>query len=656
MSKCHVREMSTFFRSLVKDCLSRYPTLGAELERDLNRLLGLVKSRGIGVFLRDLPAVGKHFDRCLANGEYKLSGLPLTKRFSNRVVIPKFLRGLYLLVFHDSGRLKDDYDPEAIFFIRQLTLTFKKAQLDCSDEAVHDEVVEFFAVDRSLPEPERFWSSETVSSQDAIKEAYHGYGKSSLYRARLAALDTRKRIRLSTFLTKLDFVSNLVTTTLGSYDPSAWRFKHGPGAVSEVTGPSNKYCWKNWSDSLERDFPIADYGFHSYASWADRAYRDEIKGAQAPYSRMVAVPKSFSKPRLIAAEPSEHQWCQQNLWHYFSRRSRASWISAFVRFNDQSLNQELCSLGSRTGTLATVDLSAASDRVTCHFVGQFFRSNSKVLSSLRACRTHHVKQLLTPRVPELFDLRKFSTMGNACTFPVESLSFLAIALAAVLTERGIECKRENVIDLEGEVAVFGDDIVIPVDSRELLVEALEILDFKVNDSKSFWTGKFRESCGVDSYDGVNVTPVYWKTFYDGGPESLASVMETSNNLYNRYLLNASNQLAWTLPRQLPVVDVRSGVMGLKSRTPASNCHLRKRDNPLLQRDEVQVVSLTTKQHYTPVHDDSVLLQFFTEVPNLPLNWDEKSAPRQKWQSGVPQRPQLKRRLRWVPVDDLYYSK
>lgn len=649
MSKCHVREMSAFYRSLMRDCLYQYPTLGAELERDLNRLLSLVESRGIGVYLRDLPAVGKHFDRCLASGEYKLSGLPLTKRFSGRVVIPKFLRGLYLLVFHETGLLKEDYDETAVLFIRQLTLVFKKATVPCSDEAVHDEVVEFFAVDRTLPEPERFWSSGSVSSQDVIKETYHGYGKSTLYRSRLDALDSRKRIKLSNFLARLDFVSNLVTSTLGSYDPGHWRFRHGPGAVSEVTGPSNKYCWKNWSDTLEIDFPIADCGFHSYASWADRCHRDEIQGTQVPYSRMVAVPKSFSRPRLIAAEPSEHQWCQQNLWHYFAQRSRTSWIGAFVRFDDQILNQNLCSLGSRTGALDTVDLSAASDRVSCHFVGQFFRSNPKVLSSLRACRTHHVKQLLTPRVPELFDLRKFSTMGNACTFPVESFAFLAIALAAILTERNLPMTQESVESLDGEVAVFGDDIVIPSDSRELLVEALEVLHFKVNTEKSFWTGRFRESCGVDSFNGVNVTPVYWKTFYNGDPESLASVIETCNNLYTKWLHNASNQLAWTLPRQLPAVEMRSGVMGLKSRLPVSNSHLPKRWNADLQRNEVLALTLTSVQHKTPVHDDSALLQYFTEVPPAPLSGC-LNGPRQKWQSGVAQRPKLKKRLRWVPVE------
>jgi hypothetical protein len=252
-------------------------------------------------------------------------------------------------------------------------------------------------------------------------------------------------------------------------------------------------------------------------------------------------------------------------------------------------------------------------------------------------------------VPELFDLRKFSTMGNACTFPVESFAFLAITLAAVLTERNLPVTVGSIKKLVGEVAVFGDDLIVPNDSRELLVDALEVLHFKVNDSKSFWTGKFRESCGVDSFNGVNVTPVYWKTFYDGGPESLASVIETVNNLYSKWLLNASNQLAWTLPRQLLSVEMGSGVLGLKSRLPVSNRHLKHRWNCELQRDEVRAITLTGSQQRTEVQNDTALLQYFTEVPLAPLTGCI-NGPRQKWQSGVAQRPKLKSKLGWVPVD------
>jgi hypothetical protein len=642
MSKSHARELSTVFRGLFRDASSRYPTLRTEFERDLTRLEALVEQRGLHVYMVDLPAVGKHLDRCLSSGQYILSGLPLTKRFSGRVVIPKFLRGLYLLVFHESGLLREDYDVEAIFFLRQILYVAKKAVYPCSVASIRTEVREFYDTDCSLPEPEGFWSA-TTPSELAAPHPYEGFHRSALLKARTEVFDRREAAELSIFLRVLDQVSNILTTTLGVYDPAEWRFRHGPGAIAERVGPSNKYYWTNWSHVLEDEYPIADYGFHSYSSWADRCGSNREIASEEAYSRLVAVPKTYSGPRLIAAEPSEHQWVQQNCWDYFSSRTRRSWIGRFVVFNDQSTNQSLCTKASKTGSLATIDLSSASDRVTCHVVGQLFRSNPKLLRALRASRTRGVVQTLAPNVPERIRLKKFSTMGSANTFPVESLLFLSFALAAVLTKRG--CRRVSQRGLEtivGEVAVFGDDIVIPVDSRELFVRALEVLYFKVNDRKSFWTGRFRESCGVDAFDGVNVTPVYWRQPYDGGPESLASTVSCRNNFYQKFLLNTASELASKLPKEIPEVAIDSGVFGLKTRCRLRNERLLKRWNRPLQRVEVRTVSLISSQKRTATNDDTAILQYFTEAPD----------PTKMWVHGVPQRPTLRVKRRWVPEDVL----
>jgi hypothetical protein len=237
-------------------------------------------------------------------------------------------------------------------------------------------------------------------------------------------------------------------------------------------------------------------------------------------------------------------------------------------------------------------------------------------------------------------------MGNACTFPVESLIFMSVALAAVMTVRGLVPRARNAMrlikSLAGQVAVFGDDIVIPVDSRELFVEALEILDFKVNISKSFWSGNFRESCGVDAFRGSVVTPAYWRNFNDGKPESVASTVETSNNFYKKFLLTTASRLASTIPEDIPLVHADSGVFGLKSFTGPHNPHLRVRENADLQRTEIRVATLLGKQARLPIEDDSALLQFFTEDPD----------PFTKWESGVPQRPRTLIRPRWVALTDL----
>jgi hypothetical protein len=200
----------------------------------------------------------------------------------------------------------------------------------------------------------------------------------------------------------------------------------------------------------------------------------------------------------------------------------------------------------------------------------------------------------------------------------------------------------NIKSLIGQVAVFGDDIVIPVDSRELLVEALEILDFKVNTAKSFWTGRFRESCGIDAFRGHDVTPAYWRTFNDGKPESLASTVETRNNFYKKSLYTAADRLASTIRKDIPYVHMGSGVFGLKSNVPADYSGFKTRFNKHLQRTEIFVASLIARQTKVPIENDSALLQYFTEDPD----------PLTKWTSGIPQRPLVKIRQRWVALSDL----
>jgi len=641
MSNRHVSELRKVYKHIFQDAMYAFPTMRMELERDLTHLQSVVDSRGVSVYMETLPKIGKHLDRCLAGGQYLQSGLPLTKRVSGRVLIPAFMRGLYLLVFDDTGRLKDDANLEAITFLRQIVFAAKKASFPCTAEKAATEVEEFYAVDQTLPEPDRFWECETEALA-SIKETFHGFEKSALYRARADALFPHTRKDLTIVLGILDRVSGILTSSLGSYDPSDWRFKHGPGAIAEHSGISNKYCWGNWSDALETEFPYADYAFHSYSAWATRCNDHPSVGSRNQHSRMVAVPKSYSKPRLIAAEPSENQWCQQNLWHYFSDRSTACWVGEFVRFRDQSLNQQLAKIGSGNGSLATVDLSAASDRVSCHAVGQAFRGNLRLLSALRASRTQSVGQTLSARAPEVIRLRKFSTMGSACTFPVESLIFLCVAVSCALVKRGLNATLQNIMLLKGSIAVFGDDIVVPSDCRELLVSTLELLQFKVNDAKTFWEGNFRESCGVEAFRGVDVTPAYWHCWYDGKPASLASVVATSNNFYQKFMMSTSNYLASTLPGIIPHVAQRSGAFGLHSRTEPDNRFLRRRWNWELQREEIYARTLIGSSSRSPTNDDTAFLQLFTERPG----------PGIAWRHGITQRPRIQVKPRWVSHDDL----
>lgn len=662
--KSYVRDLLELYAAVLADAAYAYPNLVPSLSKDWDRLTMLARCRGVRFFTVDLPALAKHLERCLATGQYVATGLPGSHRMSRRAPIPDLFGGLYLLVFDASGRLKEDVDVSALFFLRQILLMAKRTELQCSDANTTIEVVDFLRTDDSLPSPSPYWASDRSACAHTFSgfAAEHRY-VSRMFRLSKPGLQEEGEIPCSAdgchLLMMLDKVVDVIATTLGPYRPEEWKFKHGPGAVSDLSKGENKYAFANWTSDLDYVFPISDCGFHSHMEWVKQYERSgELKGV-TPASRLIAVPKTFTKPRLIAAEPSEHMWCQQNVKHYMYDRCAGSWIARFVTFTDQKQNQRLALVGSRDGSLATVDLSAASDRVTCMCVENTFKRNPLLLDALRASRTRRC------RIPNLsegdemeIEVKKYSTMGNATTFPVETLVFLAVAITASLWSDGHrDVTISKIRTLAGRVTVFGDDIIVPVKAFGALTLLLEVLDFKVNLAKTFAVGNFRESCGVDAFAGQNITPAYYKGIVSDEPESLVSRIEASNNFYQRLLVNAANQLASTLPGWLKpaLVPTDSGVFGLKSFVrPRVPLDRRSRWNEQLQRTEYVINLPYGVVERTSITDQSALLQYFT-VRTEPFSCTTGIG--RAWMHGEPSQAQngvvsataTKVRRRWVDV-------
>jgi hypothetical protein len=224
--------------------------------------------------------------------------------------------------------------------------------------------------------------------------------------------------------------------------------------------------------------------------------------------------------------------------------------------------------------------------------------------------------------------------------------FLSVCLAATLHQRGLKVTPRNVRALSGEVAVFGDDLIVPEDSRELVIRGLEHLLFKVNTRKSYWNGKFRESCGVDAFAGTSVTPVYWKGLMTGSPESVAMTVAVHNNLVKGYLMHTAGYIASTL-HGLGIIHVAadSGVFGLSTRTPPPLTSYLRRYNKDLCVYEVRALTIRGRSLRTKVEDDTAVLQYFTEAPS----------PQTFWESGIPQRTKLRMKLGWVQAEEALCS-
>lgn len=202
---------------------------------------------------------------------------------------------------------------------------------------------------------------------------------------------------------------------------------------------------------------------------------------------MFTVPKNTTIDRVACKEPDINMFMQKGLGKFIRKRLRRR---VGINLNDQSINNGLAREGSIDGTLATVDLSSASDSVTTALVEAFLPP--LWYSAMNAIRCSHTLIDGEMHVNEMF-----SSMGNGFTFELESLLFYVIARAVMYFE-----------GVSGKVSVYGDDIIIPSGVYHQLEWVLHILGFRVNPDKSFYEGHFRESCGGHYLHGYDVTPFY----------------------------------------------------------------------------------------------------------------------------------------------------
>lgn len=219
------------------------------------------------------------------------------------------------------------------------------------------------------------------------------------------------------------------------------------------------------------------------------------------------VPKKYSRKRIVVTEPSLNTYFQLGV---ASRMEEVLQNRVGIDFTSEPAhNQELARRGSVYGAYATMDLTQCSDYISLALVEYMFPPS--VVRWMKILRTPSVLVDKTP-----IDLAMTSTMGNGFTFPMQT-ALLAALVRGVYRTLDLPHK-EQVTDKEGNPTVertwgvFGDDIVVVPEAFDLLVETLEYLGLKVNQSKSFSSGPFRESCGADFYDGINVRPVYLKRY------------------------------------------------------------------------------------------------------------------------------------------------
>lgn len=292
-------------------------------------------------------------------------------------------------------------------------------------------------------------------------------------------------------------MSNLVVMTkdiirgiLGKLTPSRLRyaesrFRFGPGATTDVSGRHVLLSRKMTSQPYGVTPRLATFG--SGFLWPGASAKRHI------YSKVTTVPKTVLTDRTIAIEPHLNIYVQLGIGALIRRRLEQSGLQC----STQEHNRQ-AAIRARKDSLATIDLSSASDTVSAALVQTLLPPDWFEL--LYVARTDYS---LMPGEVHPRELEKFSSMGNGFTWELETLIFWALARAVA------RLKGEN----EYETLAFGDDIIVPSVCVPLMVEALTHFGFKVNGKKSFWHGDFYESCGVDVFRGRDVRPCYFKGDY-----------------------------------------------------------------------------------------------------------------------------------------------
>lgn len=546
-----------------------------EWHRDLITATRRFEDEGYGFLAITLPALDDALLEGFREGRWPTASVTSFK--TDKGGLPRFLGGFLRLVFDADGKMLDNPSVASIACLRQIFNLFKKVEIPCSTTRVRKTLRKFIETDRDIPDPplrfERHIGDQLGTNHvDRLRATFR-----CLFVKHLLPLDRKI------------FEGEALNAKHGP-GATADRLRHNRKyQCSDWTARLNSVFS---SDLYTQSFESRD--LREEEPCAESSYVP-IQEEQEQPVRVITVPKTQKGPRVIAIEPTVMQYMQQGLLDGIVKGLAGTRVGNSLNFNDQSKNGQAALLSSKDGRKSTLDLSEASDRVPNwivealvrpglpHLWGALDATRSRIANVRIPTSSCNRKKLqadnrvtrLRPRrdtgrwapgakagrisgpnfqedCPDIDNndsgwprnagpeshfvrLRKFASMGSAVCFPVEAMVFITIVVAAIAECRGLSINRRTTSKILDDVLVFGDDIIVPTDCAPYVTVWLEAVGLKVNRRKSFWTGKFRESCGVDAFDGQDVTPAYLRSisFGDDGSDWIHQWVSFSNQLYMR---------------------------------------------------------------------------------------------------------------------------
>jgi hypothetical protein len=624
--------------------------------RDIKTVTDRVEAEGDSFLTITLPQYAKDFERSLELGSIAPTGFLSFKKSGS---LPAFLRGFLEQIFDSRGVLLDEPNIDCIRAVRELTLVFGRIERPCTPARVSHAMRRFVEIEAELEgmDTNRFaeflplfqksstllWGDVFAHVENTLNETHHlAFDWVASENLSEASVQSDRRVNDPYFRSFFPIWEKEVKGQI--IDPASVDLlklvpRHGPGATADRLLGNQKYSVREWPVRLERSFPYGDYAL---ASWRYYDQLDQVEflepGTERPV-KVTAVPKTLKRPRIIAIEPTSMQYCQQALaqcivnalenWSKITptRGGKDSALGRFfVGFEQQEPNRLLAQEGSRDGLLATLDLSDASDRVLNQHVRLLVSRFPCLDEAIQACRSQKADVPGEGVIP----LTKFASMGSALCFPVEAMVFTTIIFAAIAYERRTPLTRQLILEMKGKVRVYGDDIVVPVEYVPRVIQFLQAFGLVVNMDKSFWNGKFRESCGGDYFDGEWVSPI---RLTKDLPRSLADVdsvvaaVSFRNRLYwGGYWKTASvldEMLRPLLKGAWPIVERTAAGLGRESALP----YKAEKIDPHLHTPLVRGAIVKSVTPASLADGPGSLLKYFIKRSDLPSQ-DPKHLERQ----------------------------
>lgn len=539
------------YHVLLRECGEMCST--NEWSRDFKTLMSRTLNEGSSFVTITLPSFLDSFMESIEKGYVDSTSFIGWKK---RQCLPVFLKGFTSLVFDQLGVLREysELQTTAIGAIRQICCLYKKVKQVCSIEREEKAIKEYCELDYSM--------------QGTINRVSDN--------------------RLDTFID----VSRIITShVFKGWDRNCLIPYHGPGATADRLKGNRKYDHRRltWRKDFNAYFNIGETLYNSEESYFhDKREVREVDPVES-MARLATVPKTQTKPRVIALEPCTTQMIQQPIKDFLVKCMEESTLTrGHVNFTDQGINKKLALVNSLTKELATIDLSSASDRVHKEFVYLMLSGHPELRDYIFCARSPWIQ---TPT--SKFFLEKFASMGSALCFPIEALFFFVLCVQARLEAHGLAPSFQNIDKMSRKVYVYGDDILIPTDEVEIVYNLFHEFGNKVGTSKSYFRSNFRESCGVDAYCGIDVTPVYIRqntpTQLKGQTERIISWVATANSFYHKGYFLVARQMKDMVEKVtgvLPELSATSAGLGWEfpcmAKTPT-------RLNRKLQRLEVKTL-------------------------------------------------------------------